>query len=481
MVDPSSREGPDPDRRLDALIERSGLVWPATDGELDSWLARQPIDEEELAWLRGVVRRRIEQAAGPVLGGVDPRRPTNLQPDAVDGEPLGTPVEEPGAAVAIKPLHATSPLAEPRRAADVVDALASVGGAASVGITGTDRTDQGQRARPTRPLGLDDLALLNGQLLELVEAGVPLPRGLEAFAAELGGGRLEATLVALRRDVEAGLSLSDALGRRPELPSVYRVLVAAGEASGDLAGCLALLHEQANVDAELGRRVREALVYPAVTLGLALAGAAVMSIMLLPRFAEMFLSLQVPTYTAVVLGSATLAHDHPLFTFGLAAAAFLGARALVRRHLPALLRRVGAPSRLLATLARTLSGMLARGAPLPAAAGALRAALPPEEATSLDQVVRRLEGGARLADALRESPLFPPTFVWLVGAAEERGDLPGTLLDLARRHERAFERDLRLAESAIAPAGLALVGVFVGMNVIAVFLPIFSLQQQLSQ
>ena len=190
-----------PDPRLEALIRESGMAWPRDDAQLDAWLSAQALSDDDERWLKEVMLRRLHEARGPSLG-------IDLGP-AEAGEPE----------------------------------------AASV-------TVKSAPARPRR-LTYDDLALLNGQLLELVEVGVALPVGLQAFAEDVRGGELEHVLARLRADLEQGLPLSAALARQGEaFPPLYRSLVSAGEAGGDLAACLGLLHEQAEVDAEFDRRVR---------------------------------------------------------------------------------------------------------------------------------------------------------------------------------------------------------------------------------
>lgn len=434
MVGEAPREGSDEDARLDDLIEKSGLVWPASDAQLDGWLARQPLAEDERAWVADVVRRRLDEAARGAP------------------EPVGGPI-------------APAALAPAKGEAPQVESLAA----------------PVRPARTPRRLSYDDLTLLNGQLLELVQARIPLPRGLEAWARELDGARLEAVLVALRRDVEAGTPLSQALANRPEVPAVYRTLVAAGEASGDLTSILALLHEQAQVDADLDRRVREALVYPGLALAMALGGAAASALLVFPRLGELYdsIGMEVPPPTALMVGAVTAVVDHPLVALVVAAGLAYALRDLPRRVAARVVRGTAGASRGLATFSRALGGLLERGVPLPAAVRALGDVAP--AGASLEAVAARLDGGGRLADALRDEPSFPPTYTWTIGAAEARGDLPAALLDLARRNEREFQRATRLAEQAVGPMCLAGVGAVASVVAVCVFLPLFEIQKALQQ
>lgn len=432
-------EEPSPDPRLDELLSRTGQAWPQSDEELDAWLAAQPVDAEEEAWLRDVLRRRIEAARGAELAV----RPVGTPVDSAPA--LAGPVK-PGAEAAARPAPALP--------------------------------------RPRRPLTFDDLALLNGRLLELVEARVPLPSGLAACVADLQGGRLEPVMAALREDLEAGRPLSEAVARQgAALPPIYRTLVAAGEASGDLAGTLALLREQAEVDADMERRLRESLTYPATTLALSVIGMAAIGVLLVPRLRDLYdglgLDLSLPS-RALISGFAMVA-DHPVpgtvAFLALAAGGFVGIRRLLPRLVGGLVRG-RASQRRLGELARALSGFLRRGAPLPAAVAALAEAYP-DMAEPLGAARERLAGGATLAEALRSEGVFPPTFTWLVGAAEARGDLPEALHAIALRYEREFQGRVRLVETTVGPLVLVGIGLFVAWQMAAIYVPMFELQRTL--
>jgi type II secretory pathway component PulF len=400
-------------------------VWPSTDEQLDAWLASQSLPQEEQDWIRGVVKRRIEEARGAAL-------------------PTAT----------LAPAPASTPKPAPPRPLP-------------------------------RKLSFDDLATLNRELLELVQARVPLPLGLATYASDLESGRLAAVMDFLRADLEQGLPLSDAMGRAGDaLPPIYKALVRAGEASGDLASSLVVLTEQAETDAEISRRTREALAYPAVTLLAAASGMAALLLFVMPQFRPIFESMNVelPALTQVALG---LTGDSMPFGIVILAGVAIGTpliftKAGTRLTRALLYRRTAA--RRLAELARSLAGFLERGVPASNAFRALSEAYGdtfPERA--LDGVVLRLESGTTIANALRPEKAFPRTFVWLVGAAEERGTLPATLEDLAGQYERAFKRRLKLVEAVIAPLALIVIGAIVLGGILAIFLPIFKLQQSLVQ
>jgi type II secretory pathway component PulF len=443
-----------PDPRLDALLRASGHAWPESDEALDSWLAGQELSREDESWLRDVVGRRMSQARDESVH---------------EGNPVGTPVADPSG-LAIGKGFAKEPLAKA-----AVDPSAT-----------TPPAPEPRTPKQTRPLSYADLALLNEQLLELVSSGVSLPGGLAAYASDLGAGRLEQVLAGLQRDLEAGQSLSEALKRQgTALPPLYRSLVAAGEAGGDLTTCLSLLHEQAEVDSDLDRRVRESLAYPAITFSAAVFGVVAVVAWIAPEFEEIFQSMGVtlPALTQAVLASAGWINGSPIAASLLGVGVIFAAAQLVPKVVPNLVRVVagGAPGRPLGELSRSLSGFLARDLPLPAALEALREADLRLPDGTLERVLERVRSGATLADSLRPESVFPPTYVWLVGAAEARGDLPAALHSLARRHERAYRGRLKIVEAVVGPVALGAIGLIVGITVLSIFLPIFELQRALQQ
>jgi type IV pilus assembly protein PilC len=132
-------------------------------------------------------------------------------------------------------------------------------------------------------------------------------------------------------------------------------------------------------------------------------------------------------------------------------------------------------------LARALASFLERGVPAQTALRALDPCATGLRSGTLERAARRIEGGARLADALELEQVFPRELVWTLGAAESRRTLPEALRAIADRYERRFAGFAMLVEQVIGPALLIPIGILVGSIVLAIFLPIFKLQQTLGQ
>jgi type II secretory pathway component PulF len=313
-------------------------------------------------------------------------------------------------------------------------------------------------------LGPEDLATIDRLLLELVAARSPLPSGLAAFATSVGDPRIRAALEALRADLASGLALSEAAARRSELPPEYGALLAAGEASGDLAGALERLVARAEVEAATRRRFREALAYPAVTLAAAIGGTAAFGWVLGPELRTVFAhaGAEVPPLASFfAAGGTTIAVG-----LALGGVALL---ALAPRWLERLAVRRGADLEL-AAFARSLGSFLGRGAPAAVAVRALRPAHAPALPTgTLDRVLERLEAGATLARALEPEDAFPRALVRAVAAGEGRGGIEPALARFAARAELRFDLLVHRIELFLPLILLGGLGALVAAGALALF------------
>src|SRR5215210_3741417 len=145
---------------------------------------------------------------------------------------------------------------------------------------------------PFKRVKLGDLVVFSRQLATMINAGLPIVRALYVLSEQTENPKLKDVVVAVRKDVEAGSSLSEALDKHPEVFSrLYVEMVKAGEIGGILDGVLLRVADQLERDQDLRRKVRSALTYPIVVLILAILAASFMLIFIVPVFAEMFQDL----------------------------------------------------------------------------------------------------------------------------------------------------------------------------------------------
>src|SRR5215217_6614330 len=157
---------------------------------------------------------------------------------------------------------------------------------------------------PFKGIKLADLVVFSRQLATMINAGLPIVRSLYVLSEQTENPKLKDVVVAMRKDVEAGSALSEALEKHPEVFSrLYTEMVKAGEIGGILDGVLLRLADQLERDQDLRRKIRSAMTYPIVVLVLAILAASFMLIFIVPVFANMFQdlggTLPLPTRIAI--------------------------------------------------------------------------------------------------------------------------------------------------------------------------------------
>src|ERR687898_2796972 len=142
---------------------------------------------------------------------------------------------------------------------------------------------------PFKGIRLKDLVVFSRQLATMINAGLPIVRALYVLSEQTENPKLKNVVIAVRKDVEAGLSLSESLEKHPKVFSrLYTEMIRAGEIGGILDGVLLRVADQLERDQDLRRKIRSALTYPIVVLILAILAASFMLIFIVPVFAGLF-------------------------------------------------------------------------------------------------------------------------------------------------------------------------------------------------
>ncbi len=328
-------------------------------------------------------------------------------------------------------------------------------------------------------------------LATLLHSGVALRRALEVTIEECRDSRLAEGLRSIASDIEAGVPLSSAMGRRPrEFSPLFIAFVRAGEVSGTLDRVLERLAQFLERDRALRKRVKAALAYPAIVAFAALALVLFLIANTVPAFASMFTEMHVrlPLSTKILLavGQALTVPSVWIVLLAIPAGAPLGALAIRRSEaaqsmLDAL--RLHAPvfgpivrKATVGSYARTLGTLLQSGVTLMTALDASR--------DVVESIVYRKCLGA-LPDALREgdplavplekSLLFDPLFLQLVRVGEETGALDSMLLRLAEYYELDVETAITTLGSVLEPILILLLGTVVGTIVASILIPLYSI------
>jgi type IV pilus assembly protein PilC len=344
---------------------------------------------------------------------------------------------------------------------------------------------------PFKGIRLGDLVVFSRQLATMINAGLPIVRALYILSEQTENPKLVDVVVAVRKDVEAGLSLSEALEKHPEVFSrLYTEMVKAGEIGGILDGVLLRLADQLERDQDLRRKIRSAMTYPSVVLILAILAASFMLIFIVPIFAKMFQDLggTLPLPTRIcMLVSDILTSIWGVLVYagmGLAVVMFLRWKKSERGRKVwgrAVLRipfKIGdvVKKATLARFARTLATLSAAGVPI-------LQSIEITATSSGNWVVEKallksrdaIREGIPIYKPLETEPVFPPMVTRMIAVGEETGDIDGMLTKIAEFYESEVDAAVKALTSIIEPLMIVVVGSIVGGIVISMYLPMFKI------
>ncbi len=341
-------------------------------------------------------------------------------------------------------------------------------------------------------VSMGEMGLFTRQMASMLNAGVPLIRTLHALSEQSSNPTLSSVVGDIARAVEGGSSLSDALSGYPEVfHSMYRDMVRAGELGGNLVEVLGRLSEQIERDKELRDNIKTATFYPVTVMTFAAVVLIAMLFFVVPVFSGMFpegVVLPLPTRLIVALSDAMRAGWY-LFAAGvavfvLAIKFYMSTESgqwvwdRVKFRLPvfgALFLKTT-----IARFARTLGTLLDGGIPV---VQALETAGPTSGSLQVAEVVteagRRVQEGESLIEPLKESPLFPPVVTIMMSVGVETGELPALLNRIAEFYESEVASMTKGLASLIEPILIIFVGGSVGLMVVALYLPMFTVITQL--
>ena len=376
---------------------------------------------------------------------------------------------------------------------DAADARAARDRLRADGLTPTAVDAAPSRDTPLQRTRLPaaSLALLTRQLASLVQSGMPLDQALVAVHEQADDAPARKLVDAIRTQVLAGESLPAALSRFPRTFSpLYRGLIGAGTETGRLPEVLTRLADYLDARLALRQKFVVALIYPALVTVIAVGVIAVLVTYVVPQVVSVY---QQSRQTLPLLTQALIATSDFLRATGwlwlavvvIAAGAFIVAwrREHTRARIHAALLRVPAAGHLAASLdtaryASTLAILVGSGAPL---LRSLEAACDVVRMIPLARAARTAAGlvreGVSLSRALKEQKVFPPVLIHLVANGEQSGALAPMLVRAAVELEREAERRLTWLAALIQPTLIVLMGGIVLVLVLAVMLPIVTMNQ----
>jgi type IV pilus assembly protein PilC len=320
-------------------------------------------------------------------------------------------------------------------------------------------------------------------------------RALYVLEEQQDNPKLKDAISQVRKDVEAGLALSDALARHPDIfNELYVAMVAAGETGGILEETLHRVADQLEKDASLRRQIKSAMVYPIVIFSF--AGIVVIALVafLVPVFEGVFKDFggQLPAITQVTVSFSHLVTRQPYIIIGVAFAIVYGFRRWknskrgkeqwdrIKLRFPMKIGDV-VQKVALARFSRTYSALIAAGVPMLEAieiTGRTSGNVVVEKA--MDAVHESVRNGGTISAPMRNEPdAFPGMVVQMVAVGEETGALDTMLSKIADFYEDEVEAAVKALTSILEPIMIIFVGGIVGFVVIAMYLPLFRVYDQI--
>ncbi len=333
-----------------------------------------------------------------------------------------------------------------------------------------------------------ELTVMTRQLATMVDSGMTILRALYVLEAQTENELLQKAIVAIRKDVEAGLPLSASMARHPKIFSpLFVAMTEAGEAGGVLDSALLRVADQLEKEDSLRRQVKAAMAYPAVVISFSLVVVLALVAFLIPVFIGVFDQFggELPAITKVTVGASNVltGYWYILFAVSGGLAYAFGKWKSSERGRPQWDRfRLRVPFGIggivqkvaLARWSRTLSALMSAGVPLLLAleiTGRTAGNAVIEEA--MGDVITSVRNGGTIAGPLKGSDVFPGMVTHMLGVGEETGALDTMLSKVADFYEDQVEAAVKALTSILEPVMIVVVGGMVGFIVISMYLPLF--------
>jgi len=333
-----------------------------------------------------------------------------------------------------------------------------------------------------------ELTVFTRQLSTMVNSGMTILRALYVLEAQTENKVLQETVVKVRKDVEAGLPLSDALERHPKLFSpLFVAMTRAGETGGVLDAALLRVADQLEKEDSLRRQVKSAMAYPLVVMGFAFSVLIALVAFIVPVFVSVFKELggELPSITkfTVLLSKAVTGYwwlcillvAGIVFTFRRWKRTERGRaqwdtfRLRIPFKIGDIVQKIS-----LARWSRTLSALISAGVPILQAleiTGKTAGNHVVEKA--MTAVIANVKAGGTIAAPLKDTPVFPGMVCSMIGVGEETGALDTMLAKIADFYEDQVEAAVKQLTSILEPVMIILVGAIVGFIVISMYMPLF--------
>ncbi|MBI4540537.1 MAG: type II secretion system F family protein [Gemmatimonadetes bacterium] len=334
-----------------------------------------------------------------------------------------------------------------------------------------------------------DIVIFTRQFATMINSGLPLVQSLDILAEQTDNPNLRKIIQDVLYDVESGHTLADAVGKHPKVfTELYKNMVAAGEAGGILDTILLRLAAFLEKNDALIRKIKGAMIYPAVIFSVAIMAVIVLLVFVIPTFQKMFASagIPLPLPTRIVIGMSQLLQSF-WWLMGGSVVGFVfliryiygtdGGRLALDRlllNIPIMgdLQRKAAVAR----FTRTLGTLVSSGV-------SILDGLEITAKTAGNRVIHdavmgsraSIAGGETISAPLKESGVFPPMVVQMINVGEQTGGLDEMLSKIADFYDEEVDTAVEALLAAMEPIMIVVLGVVVGGMIVAMYLPIFDM------
>lgn len=340
------------------------------------------------------------------------------------------------------------------------------------------------------------LAIFTRQLATLIDAGLPLLRGLRTLERQEKNAALKKTVMALSEAVEGGSTLSEAMQQHPKVfDRLYVNMIRAGEAGGVMEVVLTRLADFAEKAQKIRGKVISASIYPSIVLFIAVSILFFLMTFIVPKFQDIFRDLlegkPLPELTQYVMNASKLIRENAVAVAGSVVGFVILFKVIVAKVPMArrlfdsfklnapifgpMVRKVG-----ISRFTRTLGTLISSGVPI------LQALMIVKDTSGnviISNAVLRVHDSVKEGESvvrpLEASGVFPPMVVSMIDVGEETGALPEMLMKIADNYDEEVDNAVAGMTSLIEPLLIVFLAVVVGTIVIALFLPLVSILQTL--
>ncbi len=341
-----------------------------------------------------------------------------------------------------------------------------------------------------------DLVVFTRQLATMINAGVPLTRSLATLRSQTKSQKLQEVLGDITKDVESGQAFADALEKHKKIfGPIYTNMVRAGESGGILDDILKRLAFQQEKDASIKKKIKGAMTYPTVLLGITVIAFFALMFFVVPKIGKIIKDLsggkaELPPYTKALLGlSDFMVNYWYIFIIVLGGGAFLLKRYIAtpkgRAQFDALLLKIPIVKTIItkvaiARFARIFSSLMSAGVSvldsISITAGAIGNKVIERELLDASKAV---VAGEQLSKPISESKIFPPIVAQMLAVGEETGQTDTILVKVADFYEEEVDALVDSLSSIIEPLMIVVMGAMVGLIAASVLGPITSLTQNI--